>query len=43
MACELQRVNIPYAINADTQFYDGEEGAWRPALEPRVPHQGQTI
>ncbi|HBK3302049.1 cellulase family glycosylhydrolase [Citrobacter koseri] len=34
MACELQRVNIPYAINADTQFYDGEEGAWRPALEP---------
>ena len=26
MACELQHANIPYAINADVQFYDGEEG-----------------
>ncbi|POT55747.1 hypothetical protein C3432_22225 [Citrobacter amalonaticus] len=34
MACELKRAKIPYALNADTQFYDGEEGAWRPALEP---------
>lgn len=34
MACELSRAKIPYAINADTQFYDGEEGAWRPAPEP---------
>jgi hypothetical protein len=34
MACELKKAKIPYAINADTQFYDGEEGAWRPALEP---------
>ena len=34
MACELQKANIPYAINADIQFYDGEEGAWRPAPEP---------
>ena len=33
MACELQQANIPYAINADVQFYDGEEGAWRPAPE----------
>ncbi|WP_253380798.1 cellulase family glycosylhydrolase [unidentified bacterial endosymbiont] len=34
MACELQKAKIPYAINADFQFYDGEEGAWRPAPEP---------
>ncbi|WP_313628211.1 cellulase family glycosylhydrolase [Kosakonia sp.] len=34
MACELNKVKIPYAINTDTQFYDGEEGAWRPAPEP---------
>ncbi len=34
MACELKKAQIPYAINADTQFYDGEEGAWRPAPEP---------
>ena len=34
MACELQKAKIPYAINADNQFYDGEEGAWRPAPEP---------
>jgi len=34
MACELTKAKIPYAINADTAFYDGEEGAWRPALEP---------
>jgi hypothetical protein len=34
MACELQKAKIPYAINADNQFYDGEEGAWRPAFEP---------
>lgn len=33
MACELKQANIPYAINADVQFYDGEEGAWRPAPE----------
>ncbi len=33
MACELQQAKIPYAINADFQFYDGEEGAWRPAPE----------
>ncbi|MDI5448894.1 hypothetical protein MJL27_26165, partial [Salmonella enterica subsp. enterica serovar Anatum] len=24
MACELKKAHIPYAINADTQFYDGE-------------------
>lgn len=34
MACELQQAKIPYAINTDTQFYDGEEGAWRPIAEP---------
>ena len=34
MACELQKAKIPYAINADYQFYDGEEGAWRPVFEP---------
>src|SRR5690606_16392520 len=34
MACELQKAKIPYAINADIQFYDGEEGAWRSAPEP---------
>lgn len=34
MACELQQAKIPYAINADFQFYDGEEGAWRSAPEP---------
>lgn len=34
MACELKKANIPYAINADTLFYDGEEGTWRPAQEP---------
>ena len=34
MACELQKAKIPYAINADFQFYDGEEGAWRPTMEP---------
>lgn len=34
MACELNKVQIPYAINADTQFYDGEEGDWRPTTEP---------
>lgn len=34
MACELQKAKIPYAINADFQFYDGEEGAWRPGPEP---------
>ncbi len=34
MACELKKAKIPYAINTNTQFYDGEEGAWRPALEP---------
>ena len=34
MACELQKAKIPYAINADNQFYDGEEGAWRPSSEP---------
>ena len=34
MACELQKAKIPYALNADFQFYDGEEGAWRPAPEP---------
>lgn len=28
-----EKAHIPYAINADTQFYDGEEGAWRPAQE----------
>ena len=33
MACELNRAKIPYAINADMQFYDGEEGAWRPLQE----------
>jgi hypothetical protein len=26
MACELQKAKIPYALNADFQFYDGEEG-----------------
>jgi hypothetical protein len=26
MACELKKAKIPYAINADTQFYDGEKG-----------------
>ncbi len=30
MACELQQAQIPYALNADNLFYDGEEGAWRP-------------
>lgn len=34
MACELQRAHIPYAINPDTWFYDGEEGAWRPDKSP---------
>ena len=34
MACELKRAKIPYAINADAQFYDGEEGAWRPGPAP---------
>ena len=34
MACELNKAQIPYAINADTQFYDGEEGDWRPTTEP---------
>lgn len=33
MACELNRAKIPYAINTDMQFYDGEEGAWRPLQE----------
>lgn len=33
-ACELKRANIPYAINADARFYDGEEGAWRPDPAP---------
>ncbi|NCI16435.1 hypothetical protein EHJ07_07995 [Cronobacter muytjensii] len=30
MACELKKAGIPYALNAANQFYDGEEGAWRP-------------
>jgi hypothetical protein len=34
MACELNKAQIPFALNADTQFYDGEEGAWRPTTEP---------
>ena len=34
LACELQKAKIPYALNADNLFYDGEEGAWRPAMEP---------
>lgn len=34
MACELNNARIPFAVNADTQFYDGEEGAWRPTTEP---------
>ncbi len=34
MACELNKAQIPYAINTDTQFYDGEEGDWRPTTEP---------
>lgn len=34
LACELKKAQIPYAISSDTQFYDGEEGAWRPALQP---------
>nr|WP_318383643.1 cellulase family glycosylhydrolase [uncultured Enterobacter sp.] len=34
MACELTKAKIPYAVNADAQFYDGEEGAWRPLPAP---------
>ncbi|MDK1006374.1 hypothetical protein QMS77_05325, partial [Cronobacter sakazakii] len=30
-ACELKKAGIPYALNAANEFYDGEEGAWRPA------------
>ncbi|MBJ3817000.1 glycoside hydrolase family 5 protein [Shimwellia pseudoproteus] len=34
VACELQKAHIPYAINPDSWFYDGEEGAWRPEKKP---------
>lgn len=34
VACELQKAHIPYAINPDSWFYDGEEGAWRPEKQP---------
>lgn len=34
MACELQKAKIPYALNADNLFYDGEEGAWRQTAAP---------
>ncbi|WP_105693630.1 cellulase family glycosylhydrolase [Cronobacter dublinensis] len=34
MACELKKAGIPYALNAANQFYDGEEGAWRPVQAP---------
>ncbi len=34
VACELQKNHLPYAINPSTQFYDGEEGAWRPSMAP---------
>ncbi|CCK12586.1 Putative periplasmic protein [Cronobacter sakazakii 680] len=34
MACELKKAGIPYALNAANEFYDGEEGAWRPAQRP---------
>ncbi|WP_249226268.1 cellulase family glycosylhydrolase [Entomohabitans teleogrylli] len=34
MACELQKARIPYAINPDTWFYDGEEGNWRTRMQP---------
>lgn len=34
MACELQKAHLPYAVNSDIKFYDGEEGAWRPEMQP---------
>lgn len=34
MACELQKAHLPYAVNSDIKFYDGEEGAWRPEMKP---------
>ncbi len=34
LACELQKAHIPYALNADTLFYDGEEGAWESTTAP---------
>jgi len=34
VACELQKNHLPYAVNKDSKFYDGEEGAWRPETQP---------
>ncbi|MCT4700649.1 glycoside hydrolase family 5 protein [Enterobacteriaceae bacterium H20N1] len=34
IACELQKNHLPYAVNNDSKFYDGEEGAWRPEMQP---------
>lgn len=34
VACELQKNHLPYAVNSDIKFYDGEEGAWRPEMQP---------
>lgn len=34
MSCELQKAHLPYAVNSDIKFYDGEEGAWRPEMQP---------
>jgi hypothetical protein len=34
VACELQKNHLPYAVNGDQKFYDGEEGAWRPEMQP---------
>jgi len=33
-ACELQKAHLPFAVNSDGKFYDGEEGAWRPEMQP---------
>ncbi len=45
MACQLDEAHIPFAINADTHFYDRETNQWIPRMEPVVeavlhPHCG---
>ncbi len=36
MACELQKAQIPYAVNSDTKFYDRDKLQWKKEMLPVI-------
>lgn len=36
MTSALESAKIPFAVNADTKYYDADTNQWLPAMEPVV-------